>query len=65
MAHGEIVKTGYNANTPPNQTPFSYLSLSIEKMFLTGEASCRPRDSGAQKLFLGPKKVKISIIGLL
>jgi len=28
-----------NANTSPNQTPFSYLSLSIEKMFLTGVPS--------------------------
>ena len=36
---GEVVSCGYNANTPPNQTPFSYLSLSIEKMFLSGVAT--------------------------
>ena len=34
---GEISATGYNANEPPNQTPFSYLGLNIERMFLTGE----------------------------
>ena len=33
---GEIQATAYNGNEAPNHPPFSYLSLNIERMFLTG-----------------------------
>lgn len=33
---GGIQATAYNGNEAPNHPPFSYLSLNIERMFLTG-----------------------------
>ena len=36
--HGQIQATAYNGNEAPNHPPFSYLSLNIERMFLTGVA---------------------------
>ena len=32
----ELVSCCYNGNEAPNYPPFSYLSLNIERMFLTG-----------------------------
>ena len=33
---GQIHATGYNGNESPNHPPFSYLSLNIEQMFMSG-----------------------------
>ena len=37
-ANGQVQATAYNGNEAPNHPPFSYLSLNIERMFLTGIA---------------------------